>query len=398
MSEFELSLSPNYAADWKLTDAVREIFQNAVDQQTVQPNNAMFFDYEAGQQILRIGNKSSILQAKSLLLGNTTKANDVNTIGQFGEGYKIATLVLLRLGKKITFYNYGAGEVWVPRFKNSKRYGAKILVFDIKQYSWKKIPNNNLNIVIEGITDEEYKDIIESNLNMQNMSEILIEQTTEGRILLDEQYEGKVYVSGLFVTHLDTLRYGYDFKPQYLPLGRDRNMVRSIDIAWETSRMWQEIGGDIMLQLIRKDAYDVTYIKNTAPNKSNMATVVEKAKEAFTEEYGTKAIPVSNQTEADTVQQKYKDAQPIIVNETHKHVLNSEGTFVPKDATLRTVEKEDDNATLIQKLQTWYKSIKCNISFSKEDEFNTIFDELECYVEQLIEDQQHCVNNHEGMD
>ena len=113
MAKYELSLSPEYVSHWGIVEAVREIFQNAIDQAAVQEDNPMFFSYEKNEVksagwgmtyeqdgVLRIGNRDSILDAKSLLLGATTKRDDQKTIGQFGEGYKIATLVLLRSGKQ----------------------------------------------------------------------------------------------------------------------------------------------------------------------------------------------------------------------------------------------------------------------------------------------------------
>ena len=56
MKKFELSISPDYVADWGVIEAVRELFQNALDQQTINKNNKMFFTYDKESKILRIGN------------------------------------------------------------------------------------------------------------------------------------------------------------------------------------------------------------------------------------------------------------------------------------------------------------------------------------------------------
>lgn len=74
MSKFELSISPDYVPNWTVVDGVRELFQNALDQQTLLPNNEMFFSYE--NEILRVGNKSSVLGINTLLLGASTKRED----------------------------------------------------------------------------------------------------------------------------------------------------------------------------------------------------------------------------------------------------------------------------------------------------------------------------------
>ena len=110
-TKIELTIAPNYVPSWGIVEAIRELFQNALDQQEQYPDNEMDWSYDEDEQKITISNKTSTLTAQTLLLGATSKAGDVSTIGQFGEGYKIATLVLLRNNKKITFYNYGAKEV-----------------------------------------------------------------------------------------------------------------------------------------------------------------------------------------------------------------------------------------------------------------------------------------------
>ena len=138
MRRYELSLSENYVSNWGLVEAIREIFQNAIDQENMarppkdwyddvekESPNKMFFNFAVDShnpnkyRTLSIGNKESILDVNSLLLGETTKSDDKRAIGKFGEGYKLALLVLTRLGKKIKIFNYGAREVWTAALKNS---------------------------------------------------------------------------------------------------------------------------------------------------------------------------------------------------------------------------------------------------------------------------------------
>ena len=41
MSAINTNLSSSYCADWQLWEAIREILQNAIDQEVVDPLNAM---------------------------------------------------------------------------------------------------------------------------------------------------------------------------------------------------------------------------------------------------------------------------------------------------------------------------------------------------------------------
>lgn len=102
-SKFELSISTGYVPDWGIVEAFRELYQNAIDNETINPENKASFSFVQEDEktgTVRITNKTSVLTKESLLLGSTTKANDENTIGKHGEGYKIAFMVLLRNGKK----------------------------------------------------------------------------------------------------------------------------------------------------------------------------------------------------------------------------------------------------------------------------------------------------------
>src|SRR5699024_3102626 len=118
MARYELSLTPDYVPDWGIVEAFRELFQNAVDQSSSE-GNEMFWNYNSLDKVFTLGNKSSVLTTTSLLLGSSTKTEDESLIGKYGEGYKIALLVLTRLNKNVTIYNYGAREVWRPKFIDS---------------------------------------------------------------------------------------------------------------------------------------------------------------------------------------------------------------------------------------------------------------------------------------
>lgn len=73
MRKYELSISADYVPEWGITEAVREYFQNSIDEETRDSGNKMFFDYDRENQTIQIGNKHSDLDIKTLLFGVTTK-------------------------------------------------------------------------------------------------------------------------------------------------------------------------------------------------------------------------------------------------------------------------------------------------------------------------------------
>lgn len=364
MKKYELSLSKNYVKDWTVADAVREFLQNAIDQEASVPDNDMYFQYAEGTQTLLIGNKSSVLNVNTLLLGTSSKVDDENSIGQFGEGYKIASLVLVRAGKDVTIYNYGNREVWKPRFVKSRRYGEDILTFFVDtKYIWEKTPNNDLIISIKGITPEEYKVIEENTLRLRSDLGDCIE-TDYGKILLDEAHSHRIYVNGLYVYSVPSLNYGYDVKPKYLTLGRDRNVVNTFDCQWLTSTIALDafrLGyHSFVVDMVLNGYSDVKYVASS-PNGQYSASYELKLalKEKFLNEYGEDAIPVD--TDEDYNFYKNCGNKPIICNTLYASLLR--GIIEPKH--IETVR-------LSTRLAKVLKNIENRISTEDSEELKSI--------------------------
>ena len=118
---YELPLAKTYVRHWGMAEAVRELLQNAIDSESA-------FEWEFGDDTLHIRSRHSRLQASTLLLGQTSKADSTDTIGSFGEGYKIALLVLTRCGYPVTVHN--GDRTWRPSFRMSRQFEAKVLCID----------------------------------------------------------------------------------------------------------------------------------------------------------------------------------------------------------------------------------------------------------------------------
>lgn len=362
MSKFELSLAANYVPEWTIMDAAREFYQNALDQAATGKDNAWTSDYQPTTGTLKISNKESVLEAKTLLLGNTSKTNDNRTIGIHGEGYKIATLVALRCGKTVTFYNYGKKEIWRPRMVKSKRYGADILTFFTEKHIWQHVPDNNLTVCIEGITEEEWDKIVWSNLHLQKDIGKVID-TTLGRILKDEKQAGRIYVNGLFVKKEPELLCGYDIPPQYLKLDRDRKMISSFDLQWFTSKMWIASKDTSMVSMAKQNTGDARYVGSISWMDIAPEATTE-AHKTFREENGDKAIPVCSQSELAAVQQKYQDATPVIVSQPYKYLIEQSSNYA-------IIAKPKQVITTEEKLLMWIAPIKDRLT---EEEYNTFLE------------------------
>lgn len=324
MKRYELSLSENYVSHWGVKEAIRELLQNAIDQEKIDPSNELY--YEFGETSIAIGNKKSELRVESLLLGESTKRDDRSTIGKFGEGYKLALLVLCRLGKSVRINNYAAKEHWSAKLRKSPKYNdVRVLTVEVtSNWFWETVPDCNLTYLINGLTEDEIDEIKESCLLFHGTIDSL--QTSRGLILLDERYSGKIYVCGLYVTTIDGLQYGYSFNADQIPLDRDRTMVKTFDVQWMTSQMWQETGSELIQPMLLANNMDIKHIEHTYGYvvQNKMQDVAERSYAAFKATHGDKALPVADQQEYEQILRQRGGAtnvKPVITNAAYTTVL-----------------------------------------------------------------------------
>ena len=372
-SKYELTIDTNYVSDWNIAQAVRELFQNSVDSEVQNPGNTSYWKYDEDTQKLYIGNKYSVLNVETLLLGVSTKTDDNTTIGQFGEGYKIATVVLLRTNHPITFYNYGAKEVWTTKLVKSRRFNGRLVptFYVDKKYPWQKVPDNNLTIVVENVTSEDYKLICDYILSLHTDIGDTIDCGRFGTILLNPELRGKVFVSGLYVCTNERLNYGYNIKPVFLQLDRDRKTVDTFNLLWTTSRMWvenQEKTEFIEMLYGEDTPPDISYIGSLCSADSIDSTVLDK----FLATYGPDAIPVTSQEDYDLVLSM--GGHPVFVNK----VLGD----VTKSISNNFLSTAVQTKSCLDMLTEWYKELEqeVDIPYELDDKFHRI---LELYEDRL---------------
>lgn len=249
-------------------------------------------DSESPNEFSIVGHQLSItsrfetLPASTLVLGNTSKSDDPDSIGSFGEGFKLALLVLTRLGYPVTVLN---GSVqWTPEFVYSETFGTEVL-----QIQESPLENNQgLTFVIDDLTHEDTTLFSEMCLFMQGpMTDVI--GTRYGSILPSRA--GKLYVGGLFVCKTD-LDYGYDVLPEHIKLERDRQTVDSWDLQHMTKTMWLDTKDwDQIASMMEADLKDVRLIEYDCPEILK-EVCYRKFKEA-----NPGAIAVKSQAELDAV-------------------------------------------------------------------------------------------------
>jgi hypothetical protein len=243
---YELPLSRDYVRHWGLKEAVRELIQNALDSESP-------FEYAFAEGQLFITSRFAKLEASTLVLGCTSKAERDDAIGSFGEGYKIALLVLARSGHDVTVLN--GDKQWHPEFRHSDQFGAEVLCI---VETPTRLQSQGVEFIIDGITPEIEADIRDTCLRMQPpMADVI--GTKYGHILPSRP--GKLYVGTLFVCETD-MQYGYDILPEHLKLERDRQTVDGWDLKFVAKNAWIDTGRlDEVAEMIEKQVPDLEYIQ-----------------------------------------------------------------------------------------------------------------------------------------
>lgn len=336
-NSFELTISPKYVSSWKVWDALREIMQNAIDRENENSLAKTIIKYYDNHQRLIIGNEHTALEKKSLILGETTKTNNANAIGEFGEGYKLAIIILLRNGIGIKIRT--ANEVWIPKIQYSEKYDTDILVIDVKETKF----SENLLFELNNMAINNYNDFCNKCLYLKSPEEMI--KTDRGYILKDEKHQKKLFIEGLFVCDLNDykkIRFGYNLKSPYLELDRDRNKVDSFNLWWEIGKMYASLDGTYaeLIFAMQKEKYkDIEYYDNHITNRDNplYQSLCNLNHNEFIQKHGVNGIPVKNEKEAKFIKEKYNDLTPIIVGEIeYRYITNSSSYCASGKASIKT--------------------------------------------------------------
>lgn len=366
MKRFDLGMSLSYCPDWGVVESVREFFQNARDAEVVNPENKMYFGYDNDTQTLYIGNKDGNLTTNTLLLGMSNKRTNEDTIGKHGEGYKVATVVLTRLGKKVSIYNRKARETWRAKVIHSRRYQADVVVYDIeKDFIFKKLPNVDLVFEVQGITEDEYNNIVKSNLYLQDISEADYVKSTKGRVLTNKEQSGRLYVGGLFVTTSRRAKLGYDFEPSQVQLDRDRGFIDNLDLQFLCGKTLSETKNEKLIASA-KDEWDGEYIRLFASRvRDDVKNICEAEYTQFKKEHGETAIPVTSTERFNKLKANGYNAVMVTDNKNY-YIKNAPSYTEPSEDKLTA----NEYSMAADELEKWFKDYITSKNLESADMMN----------------------------
>jgi hypothetical protein len=253
--------------------------------------------------------------------------------------------------------------MWETKLVKSRRFGGEMIptFFISKVPSWNK-SDNNFKVIIGDVSEDEWDLIKESNLNLLDDIGKFIE-TSVGRILLDDRYSGDVFVSGLFVCHGSTVTCGYDFKPNYIKLDRDRGLVDSFDLKWNSSAAWSNVVDTDLLSKYLSTP-DCAYIISHGIREEALKGILKN----FVDKYGEKAIPVINDEDKNHALRCGRI--PIIVSESLRNALMKSSD----DMSLEDLD--DENTGVVSRLENLRNSILEKLTTDEAEELDAIITDL----------------------
>lgn len=233
----DYQMTRDYVAHWTHLDAIREFVQNALDTK----QKSVFIADEHGIQVISHGSQ---LPPEALALGHSTKSATTD-LGQYGEGFKLAMMVLTRQGLD-------------PQvFSGNTRITGCFKHNDVTKLE-------TFNLVVED-TGEECDGVVFTCKPLEDYSELYhrLPQFTDTPLGIPTQAvdilrdkPGSIYVGGLFICEDSSLTLGYNFRPGTIGINRDRNMATSV--TWELAKYFsQSKDADLVFTLLDKDCKDV---------------------------------------------------------------------------------------------------------------------------------------------
>lgn len=340
----DYNMSRDYCSDWGAIEALREIVQNAIDSNR---------DYECkiNPYSIEVATNGVTLPPQVFSMGVSDKGED--SIGKYGEGFKIAMLVLTRLGLDPVILT-GTYRV-EGLFREHEFTGIETFCLEITD-------NESIVNAIQFVCkNDESLDLEELYDKIPHFTDQIPDLPTNVDVWKSKP--GSVYVNGLFVTKED-LVFGYNFAPRSIKLNRDRNMVDGVH--WQLAEYFGGLSSnnaEMVFYLVERDAPDVRDLQYMLSNPKLIAELSRlfynkygdgaQIAKAGTSYYGSGAVSCSTRSAGVYSRCGIKEAQKVVDAEAPDQVL-SEWMKANKKRLRRDVR--NSLSTVITQSKGWRKA------------------------------------------
>lgn len=278
-------ISPEYVKGWNSERAIAELVSNAVDEDD-------HFSFTWSDGVLVIEDQGEGIPEHGMILGISHKGS--SDIGQFGEGKKIAALVLARDPKigRVRFETVGyAFEPTITRasfipesMRRNDALAPEVLAYDIESCDRQR----GTRVSIECTQQLAQK----VSRRFRYFQPGYTPPTSPGELITTES--GRIYIGGVFVSHNPRLTFSYDFA---LEDGKAlQNRDRTVLDGWHSKRLIQRVlratTDPVALRLWLEAAFDgkLDDMEQSfaSPTAQQRQLLVKIGKQLIKERYGNK--------------------------------------------------------------------------------------------------------------
>jgi len=310
-------ISPEYVKAWNTTMAIREILQNYLDSKD-EFDCTGSITFEKG--LAKVKDDGPGLQVKHLAMGISEKG--VDAIGKFGEGLKLALLVMARENRDIEVWSNG--KIIIPVIEYSNDYQTDTLTFHLKDMYPRHAAKFTGTSIKFRCTRDELKEGKSYFIELSKKTGI--EWLVKDAISLPG---GRVYINGAAVGAIENARFSYHIRgAEGVTLGnRDRSTIDQDDLNPIVKRLLANSRSMKVISTILQDMKDAreTYETDIGVNTWRMDKTDRKLwKRAVTLLYGKNTLLSSGSEEADT-QAQYRGFKVISTGYKWDHILKEVG-------------------------------------------------------------------------
>lgn len=337
MAKIELSIKDTYVPTWGVWECVREIIQNGLDED--QKGHKLTVKHRNGW--LTVYNHSAQLETNALLMGETDKADNPELIGEHGDGLDVGLLAGIRSGLEIKITTQT--QSWIPYIGHSDIYKSNVLCIKTRQLK-KKLDGTTVAIKID---KEAWETLTKHFIRFANIDpEKTIHVKDTGTLILDPEYQGNVFAKGIYVQHIQDLKYGYDLR--HVKVDRDRRVIENWDLKYRLAEMFRQAlasnptaTSPIIYESLRDGNPDTDGLEYYTSS-----SISDAVAEQFKKEQGDNAIPVTSIGESSTL--THLNKRGVVVNTVFSKVLSNS----TKIQNAYQVQAEYNESTL--KAYSWH--------------------------------------------
>ena len=216
MTKLETGISPNYVKGWTIAKALRELVQNHLDSKQEFACGG-WIRWKDGRATLKDNGPG--IEPRHLALGVSEKSIDAK--GKYGEGLKLALLVLARERRFVEVQ--ANGRVIRPVMVESKEYGTTVLRLEIDQMTPRLTARHKGTTIRVECTEEELETAKQYFIEYAGRTD-QIDWLEQGKLSLPG---GEVYVNGTKIGRIQDAMFSYHLNERTVGnIGnRDREVV-----------------------------------------------------------------------------------------------------------------------------------------------------------------------------